>query len=204
MQNGIDTIQGFIGFVCNAIEAILMGKFCQCVYICTEVVQVTNFFDEGLSNRLPHYRMKCTLTNVCTDGHLSCFALDTDELFLCETYWYGCPIFFVFGKGLATSWVIDYMLCHCCLFCCYSCFGEEVAQWMLSVSDTPFRLRQQPNRIYRLVTFSYIENTNLLPKQLFNFITLFFVYASIVLTSISMLSLSTKELVDVLITDIFM
>ena len=52
--------------------------------------------------------------------------------------------------------------------------------------------------------FSYIENTNLLPKQLFNFIILFFVYASIVLTSISMLSLSTKELVDVLITDIFM
>ena len=112
MENSIDSIKGFAGFVCNGHKPCLVSKLNQGIDIRSKIIQVSYLFHQLLRNRLAYNGMKCAFTNVGTYGHLSSLTFDTDKLFLCETNWNGLAILFLFRERLAPSWIVDNMFCH--------------------------------------------------------------------------------------------
>ena len=112
MENSIDSIKGFAGFVCNGHKPCLVSKLNQGIDIRSKIIQVSYLFHQLLRNRLAYNGMKCAFTNVGIYGHLSSLTFDTDKLFLCETNWYGLAILFLFRERLAPSWIVDNMFCH--------------------------------------------------------------------------------------------
>ena len=60
MENRIDSIEGFVGFVSNGHKPYLVSKLNQGIDIRSKIIQISYLFHQLLRNRLAHDGMKCS------------------------------------------------------------------------------------------------------------------------------------------------